>query len=84
MCIDHENYLGAPSLIGRDKSKAFDFVKEKTWKRLNGWKFKMLSRAGKKVLLKSAIQFIPSYIMSVFLLSVLLCEDFERMMNSFW
>ena len=83
-CENHGNYLGAPSLIGRKKSDVFDFVKEKMWKRMHSWRGKMLSRGGKEILLKSVVQAIPSYVMSVFLLPVLLCEDLERMMNSFW
>lgn len=39
---------------------------------------------GKEILLKSVIQVVPSYVMSVFLLPISLCEEIERMMNSFW
>ncbi|XP_073121701.1 uncharacterized protein [Henckelia pumila] len=30
---DHGKYLGVPSVIGRNKSEVFSFLKEKTWKR---------------------------------------------------
>ena len=41
---------------------------------------------GKEILLKSIIQAIPSYVMSVFmlLLPTTLCADIEKMLNSFW
>ena len=48
------------------------------------WNKRFLSRAGKEVLLKSIIQAIPSYVMSVFLLPTTMCEEIERMMNAFW
>jgi hypothetical protein len=31
-------YLGLPIYIGRDRAKAFAYVKEKIWKRIIGWK----------------------------------------------
>ena len=43
----------------------------------------MLSKAGKEVLLKTMVQSVSIYVMSVFLLPLLLCNDLERMMNSF-
>ncbi|XP_073152303.1 uncharacterized mitochondrial protein AtMg00310-like [Henckelia pumila] len=64
--------------------EVFAFVKEKACNRLNGWRHKLLSRAGKEVLLKAVIQVLPTYVMSVFLLPLLLCDNLERMMNSFW
>lgn len=82
--FNHGNYLGAPSLIGKKKADIFDFVKEKAWKRFQAWRNKFLSKAGKEVLLKSVIQSISSYVMSVFLLPQLTCDDLEKMMNSFW
>ncbi|XP_073132988.1 uncharacterized protein [Henckelia pumila] len=81
---NHGKYLGLPSLIGRNKREVFDFIKEKAWGRMNGWRNKFLSRAGKEILLKAVVQAIPSYVMSVFALPINLCDELERMMNSFW
>lgn len=83
-CVNHGKYLGAPSLIGRNRMEVFAYVRDRAWKRLHGWRSKNLSRAGKEILLKSIIQAIPSYVMSVFLLLLRLCDDLEKMMNSFW
>ena len=60
------------------------YIKDRVWKRLNSWKGKFLSRAGKEVLLKTVIQAIPNYLMNVFLMPYDLCSELERMMNSFW
>ncbi|KAL8118342.1 hypothetical protein AgCh_016030 [Apium graveolens] len=78
------HYLGLPSLIGRSKKKVFDFIKDKMWKRIQGWSMKCLSRAGKAVLLRNVAQSIPNYVMSCFMLPKSLCQEIERMMNSFW
>lgn len=51
ICMNHGNYLGGPCLIGRNKAKVFAFIKEKAWKRLHGWRNKILSRASKEILL---------------------------------
>lgn len=45
---------------------------------------KLLSAAGKEVLLKSVIQSIPTYIMSCFVLPINLCSDIHQLMASFW
>lgn len=81
---NHGKYLGLPSLIGRNKYEVFEFIKEKAWNRMKGWRTKMLSSAGKEILLKSVVQTLPSYVMCVFVILIQLCEKLERMMNSFW
>ena len=82
--LSDSHYLGLPSLVGRSKKKVFGFVKDKVWKRIQGWKAKQISRAGKTVLIKNAAQSIPSYCMSCFLLPKSLCQEIERMMNNYW
>ena len=59
-------YLGLPTLIGRRKYDTFAFVKERVWRKLQGWKGKLLSRASKEVLIKAVAQSIPTYTMGVF------------------
>ncbi|PNX73684.1 ribonuclease H [Trifolium pratense] len=78
------NYLGLPSMIGRKKKQIFAFIKDRIWKRINSWRGRALSRAGKEIMIKSVLQAIPSYIMSVYLLPDSTIKDIERMMNSFW
>ena len=77
-------YLSLPSIVWRNKEVTFGYVKERICNRLNNWNKKMLSRAGKEVFLKSIIQAIPSFVLSVFLLPSTLCDEIEKMMNSFW
>ena len=38
-----EQYLRLPSLVGREKKKSFSIIKERIWRKLKGWKEKLLS-----------------------------------------
>ncbi|KAM6563656.1 hypothetical protein CsatB_023654 [Cannabis sativa] len=62
----HSFYLGLPSMVGRNKSVTFDFVKEKVRKRIHNWDSKLLSRVGKEVLMKLVIQSLLTCAMSVY------------------
>ncbi|CAB4316864.1 unnamed protein product [Prunus armeniaca] len=80
----HERYLGLPTIVGKDKKKLFRTVKDRVWNKVNGWQGKLLSKAGKEVLIKSVCQAIPSYSMSVFRLPVGLCREIESIIAKFW
>jgi hypothetical protein len=77
-------YLGLPSMVGRSKKDTFAYVKDRIWKRINGWRSRPLSRAGKEVMIKSVLQAIPAYIMNIYLLPDTLIVEIERMINAFW
>lgn len=77
-------YLGLPSLIRRSKKIVFNFLKDKIWRKIQNWSSRLLSRAGKAVLLKTVAQAIPSYCMSYFLQPKSLCQEIEKMMNGYW
>ena len=70
--------------MGRSKQNTFRALKEKLDNKLPGWKEKLLSQAGKKVLIKAVAQVIPTYIMSVFKFPDSLCDDMTRMIRRFW
>ena len=43
-----------------------------------------MSKVGREVMIKSVLQSIPSYIMSIFLLPKKLVDAIEKMINAFW
>ena len=49
-----------------------------------GWKEKLLSQAGREVLIKAVIQALPSFAMSCFKLPSTLCHEIEVMVRKFW
>ncbi|XP_075655057.1 uncharacterized protein LOC142625254 [Castanea sativa] len=80
----YEKYLGLPSLTGRGKKASFNYLKEKVWRKLQGWKGKLLSQAGREVLIKVVIQAISTYAMGCFKLPLGLCNEIEVMVRKFW
>jgi len=80
----HSKYLGFPAFVGRSKKQVFDFVQDRVWKKLKGWKEKFLSTTGREGLIKSMVQAIPTHAMSCFLLQMGLCKHIESMISKFW
>ena len=80
----HGTYLGLLSLVERGQKKALEFVKDRVWHRLHSWNIYKLTRTGKEVLLKTVAQSLPIYTMLVFLLPLGVCQELEKMLNSFW
>ena len=61
---NYEKYLGLPSLIGKRKKATFEYIKERVWKKLQGWEEKVLSQAGREILIKAVVQAIPTFSMA--------------------
>ena len=80
----YEKYLGLPYLVGINRSASFSQIKERVWSKLKGWKEKLLSQAGREILIKAVAQAIPTYSMSCFKLPIRLCQDREGMICKFW
>ncbi|GAU24809.1 hypothetical protein TSUD_157220 [Trifolium subterraneum] len=77
-------YLGLPSMVGRSKKAIFSYIKDRIWKRINSWRGRALSKADKEIMIKSVLQAIPSYVMSMFILPASFIHDIEKMINAFW
>jgi hypothetical protein len=80
----YDTYLGLPALVGKSRTKAFKGFVDKVWKRIQDWKLKLLSQAGREILIMVVIQAIPTYSMSVFMLPKTLCSKMNSLMQKFW
>ena len=40
---EYEKYLGLPPVVGRHKKVSFNYIKDRVWGKLQGWKEKLLS-----------------------------------------
>lgn len=80
----HESYLGLPSLVGKSKRNMVAQLKQRIANKVSGWKEKLLSSAGKEILIKALAQVVPSYTISCFKLPNKLCDELTRMVRQFW
>ena len=80
----HEKYLGLPMYLGKKRTETFSFIKEKLKKKIEGWQGKLLSSAGKELLIRVVAQALPSYAMSCFLLPKEFCDSLHQLCAKFW
>ena len=80
----HEKYLRLPQLVGKGKRKAFSHIKDQVGRKIARWKGRLLSNAGREILIKAVAQAIPTYTMSCFKLPDTLCKELNAMMSKFW
>jgi len=82
--VDHQDkYLGLPMHVGRSKNRAFCAIKDRIGRQLAGWMNRLVSWAGREVLIKAVAQAIPTYAMSIFKLPKDLCSSIQAMINHF-
>ena len=61
---EKSKYLGLPLLRGNSKKESLAFIFDKVLKNLKAWNQKLLSFAGREILVKVVIQVTPVYAMS--------------------
>jgi hypothetical protein len=71
-------------MVGRSKNRTFAGICSRVQKKLDEWKVKFLSQAGKEILIKAVVQAIPTYSMGVFQLPKGLCKSLNSLMARFW
>ncbi|CAN6543407.1 unnamed protein product [Malus baccata var. baccata] len=76
-------YLGVPAIWGRSKKRGLVYIKEKIMGKVQGWKHKLLSTAGREVLVKAVVQAIPAYPMYIFKFPATVCHDFDTIVADF-
>jgi hypothetical protein len=77
-------YLGLLLFFGKSKVGAFKDILEKVSWKIEGWRPKTLSQAGRTVLIKSVASSIPSDAMSSFLMLISFTSSLDRMFKKIW
>jgi hypothetical protein len=79
-----DKYLGMPTTMRGARSQNFNFIMDKIWSKLKGWKERNMSFACRSVLISAVIQAIPTYMMSCFLIPKGICSQIEKAICKFW
>ncbi|WOL14689.1 hypothetical protein Cni_G23470 [Canna indica] len=79
-----DKYLGLPVIVNKSKKATFEFIIHMIEEKIQSSSLKLLSRAGKAVLIKSVLNAIPAYSMSSFYVSDFICERINKLCTSFW
>lgn len=77
-------YLGFPLGNNMNKSSAWKPLIEKIQLRLSSWKARLLSRAGKLTLIKSVLNSLPLYFLSLFKMPKLIAQKIVNIQRRFF
>lgn len=70
--------------MGYFQKRVFAWILARVNMKLESWKEHLLSRAGKEILLRSVVQAIPQYAMSVFKIPSSIVKAIEKKIANFW
>jgi hypothetical protein len=76
-------YLGFPLRPNGRSTRDFDFVVEKVQAKLSSWKAKLLSLAGRVILVQSVTFAIPAYYMQNVALPIRVCFNLDKLNRDF-
>lgn len=71
-------------IAGKSKTSTFKGVWEKIAKKVTGWKERLISKAGREILIKTVAQAVPTYTMSIFNIPKQICEDMNSILAWYW
>ncbi|KAL6128197.1 hypothetical protein ACLB2K_071553 [Fragaria x ananassa] len=77
-------HLGMPTIWGRSKKEALVYIKKRISRKIESWKERCLSSAGKEVLIKSVVSAIPAYPMACFMFPKNICDEINAAIGNFW
>ena len=77
-------YLGLPLGSNMNRASAWNLVLEKIQNRLASWKARILSRAGRLILIKSVLNSLPVYFMSIFKMPKSIAQKIVKIQRSFF
>jgi hypothetical protein len=72
-----ERYLGMSINVGSSVTSAFSYLKDRVWKKVQGWLEQSLWARGKEVLIKGVDQAISMYSMACFYIPRGLCKHID-------
>jgi hypothetical protein len=77
-------YLELPFIIGKSKNETFQSILARVLGKIDGWRAKTLSQAGRTILIKATASSIPSYTMSTFFFPNSLCTTLYKCFKDLW
>lgn len=80
----NDRYLGTPLFFDKNRKANFEPLLKKYYSTLEGWKSKLLSQAGRTVLIKSILQAYPTYQMQVLALPKETLDQLDHIQRNFW
>lgn len=82
--VRKSKYLGLPLHIERASMCTFAHAIDRVTSRLDSWKLKTLSQAGRGVLIRVVASAIPSYHISTFILPKSICSKLDPLFSNIW
>jgi hypothetical protein len=79
-----ERYLGLPTAAERGARDVFNYVPARVRDFVGGWAEQQLSCAAREVLVKAHAQSVPTYPMSCFKLSPVVCKKLTSIVSNYW
>ncbi|KAL9675214.1 hypothetical protein QQ045_003415 [Rhodiola kirilowii] len=77
-------YLGLLVAFGHNRKELCKYIVERILKKVQGWKEKALSIAGKETLIKAVVQAMPTYAMSCFKIPESLMKRLVSIISNYW
>ncbi|KAF4363009.1 hypothetical protein F8388_020525 [Cannabis sativa] len=79
-----DRFLGNPIIWSNSKVNDLKFIKEKVCSKIEGWRCKLLSQAGRSTLIRAVAQSSPIYSMATFLIPKTICTEMDQAVRKYW
>ena len=77
-------YLGVPIVLGRLKQRHLEEMVNKVWKKISGWKMKILSSGGRLILLRHVLSSMALHLFAVLQVPNSIIKVLNRLMSTFF